>query len=299
MKPKPIARPKIGVQIEARYTSDISKELSYVLPNTLVKISAPWKYIEPSKGVYDWSGLDNQVNLIKSKGLKVIISTRTSPDWSRPSDNMAYSRCCRLPDMEYWPNYTQFIQNISKRYSPYAIEIWNEPDVETDAMPADRSWDEFLGCVGTDKADGVLYAQLFNKVYGYMKLFSRTPIWAGALMMSGASEPFIRGMSAALYKADAITFHAYPRYPDAFNMIMNKVATLNYHFYRLRTPFWCTETSYLGDGSPEHEKKQAEYVTYLNNLPSKSVKGWIHYTIANNGWEHSDLVEKNRKETCL
>ncbi len=56
-------------------------------------------------------------------------------------------------------------------------------------------------------------------------------------------------------------------------------------------PLIVTETSLLGDGSPEHEQAKADYMRWLKeHFGYLGVEAVNWYTLAGNGWQYSDLA---------
>lgn len=91
-----------------------------------VRLSAYWKWIEISKGVYDWSALDSVINRGTNRNLKMFISIGATPSWANggkadnvpPLNNTDYGDFCFAVANRYKNN------SLVKAYG-----MWNEPDV--------------------------------------------------------------------------------------------------------------------------------------------------------------------------
>ena len=91
-----------------------------------------WTAINTARGTYNWSGLDNRVNVAGQKGLQLIYTFGRTPQWA--SSNPTLSTCgygpgqCAPPaDLNDWDTY---VRAIATRYAGriHAYEIWNEPN---------------------------------------------------------------------------------------------------------------------------------------------------------------------------
>ena len=47
-----------------------------------IKQQVEWRDVEPSKGNYNWGGLDEVVAVSNSKGIRVLFSVLRSPTWA-------------------------------------------------------------------------------------------------------------------------------------------------------------------------------------------------------------------------
>jgi hypothetical protein len=92
--------------------------------------SVSWRDINPSRGVYKWSNLDNLVNLASSHGTDVVYTFGRTPAWasSNPTGycKNTYAGSCYPPaSQQYWKD---FVNAISARYAGKIKywETWNE-----------------------------------------------------------------------------------------------------------------------------------------------------------------------------
>ncbi len=122
-----------------------------------VKLWAVWNWIEPRRGVYDFSELDELVALARGHGLGVVINTipEGAPPWSlegnadalyttRNGERIVYGGPANLPSGG-WPGLCPdkeeasglaegFIEAVAAHYADEsavtAIDVWNEPHLE-------------------------------------------------------------------------------------------------------------------------------------------------------------------------
>jgi hypothetical protein len=79
----------------------------------------------PNPGDVDWSGFDGIINAANQRGLNVMLSIVTAPDWSRPGANGTHGP----PDD--FNAYADFVGMVIDRYKGkiQAIEVWNEQNL--------------------------------------------------------------------------------------------------------------------------------------------------------------------------
>lgn len=175
------------------------------------------------------------------------------------------------------------------------MEIWNEPDVWPDEIAPEAKI--FYGCWGSSIDAGRAYGELYNRVYWAVKRFMpAVQLLAGGLMRAWNHAPFMTGMSQAIKKFDAISYHAYPDTVQEFEQILQGAQAIR-ALFGARVRLWCTETSLLSDvGGAEFELNQANYFDWLTKNTRGSLSGFLWYSLANNGWRNSDLVQGGRKK---
>src|SRR5713226_2743953 len=95
-----------------------------------------WEYVEPARGVYDWSRLDDWVQTAETHGVSIIYSNDGIPAWA--VERTAISQClpvmsgssllncrARVANIQDWDN---FVTALTTRYKSKLIyELWNEP----------------------------------------------------------------------------------------------------------------------------------------------------------------------------
>ncbi len=87
-----------------------------------------WDYIETKPGVYEWSELDQVVEAITAKDLKLVLSVAKAPVWAGTGPE--HLGLPANPD-----DFKRFMDQVSQRYKGrvLAYEIWNEPNIAREA----------------------------------------------------------------------------------------------------------------------------------------------------------------------
>lgn len=274
-----VFRPRLPPQMGAQ---DETKTLHSMLPKgTYYHVNVRWDQIEPSAGNYKWDAvLDREIARAKARGLKVIIGTRASPKWARQRTDYV----CSQPRPGNYDEYAWFVVQLAKRYQPWGVEIWNEPDVKYEDVSKDW-W--IMGCWETPQQ----YADLVRVVVDKMNQSGvDTKVLGGALALEDErGYLFARDLRGI---PNFITFHAYAYWGDDFSVIEEKVWSLRSR--GVNDALIISETSYLDTTSQcldRFEKLKAEYASYVRD----GAKGWgldgvLWYTIGGNNWRCSDLT---------
>lgn len=122
-----------------------------------VKLWAVWNWIEPVRGRYDFSGLDELCGIAERRGLEVVINTipEGAPAWILPGNEDALYRTGRGELIPFggppnipsagWPGLcmdkpsaadrvASFVEAVAGRYraagNVVALDVWNEPHLE-------------------------------------------------------------------------------------------------------------------------------------------------------------------------
>ena len=88
-----------------------------------VRITLPWRELQPTRGAWEWAAPDARVREHHRAGHRVVAILSTAPEWAgsnwngtRPPANVAL--------------WTEYVSRVAARYRGQvaAYEIWNEPD---------------------------------------------------------------------------------------------------------------------------------------------------------------------------
>jgi hypothetical protein len=208
------ASPEYGtvVQIFGEPTAERDMQLVAAMGFTWIKVTMPWRAMEPQHQVYDWTESDRLVELADNYGLKIIARIADSPAWAR-ADGGNNGAVDSPPDD--YQDYANFIGAFTGHYKRdnrrvYAIEVWNEPNIN-------REW-------AMQVPDPAAYTRLLRLSYVAAKAESpRMTILNGALTPTGTwddtSQPddvFLQGMynAGAGGFFDVLSVHA-PGYKAA------------------------------------------------------------------------------------
>jgi len=131
-----------------------------------------WSTAEPREGAYDWAALatlEQELINAQQNGMDVILVVRRTPEWAQKYPG---SFCGPIRDDKI-PAFADFLYQAVRRYSfpPYNVkywQIWNEPDVDHNYVPADHMY----GCWGNSSDPyygGSYYADVLAMVYPRVK----------------------------------------------------------------------------------------------------------------------------------
>lgn len=134
-----------------------------------IKQQVRWEDIERERGNYDWAQLDFSLPIAAERGIHVMLSIVTAPEWAREQgvDTSKHGPPANPQD------YATFVSEILKRYPGmvHAVEIWNE-------MNLDREWTSVNGLNAND------YVTLLRTTYQAVKAVD-----PGVIVISGALSP--------------------------------------------------------------------------------------------------------------
>ena len=166
-----------------------------------IRVYVPWRYVETTKGQYDWSSMDVILSLAAERDMGVLAEMNTTPAWVDPDEQ--YAPGAAHPDPE---DFRDFASAVATRYGSTvsAYEIWNEPN--------------YVGFY--DPVDPTAYAELLKAVYPALKEIDptativaaglgHTPTYDNGVALSPVD--FLEGMYAAGAKGyfDALAYHPY------------------------------------------------------------------------------------------
>jgi hypothetical protein len=147
--------------------SGYSQRLNQIHPTWVRALTeGQWPIVEPMPGVWDWDSLDATV--AANSGRKIIVTAFIRPSWL--TDNS-----------QFLPQFLTYVTAMAQRYDGriYAIQIWNEPWVETVT------------------ANGLAWGDIGNPVTGNMGV--DLPVWEQTLAtLIAASKQAIRNVSSSI-----------------------------------------------------------------------------------------------------
>jgi hypothetical protein len=260
--------PILGAQLEGVSLGENEK---YIVGNW-VSVGVNWNWAEAERGQYQVKQL-----LADLDGYHLIVNVRNAPVWARSGELE-----CSGVKPENYQDYASFILYLIEEY-PYieAVELWNEPDAyHTDPVLA-----QYFGCFES----GEIYAEMVNAVAPILKAqYPDVTVVAGALLDTGQFAIDFTGNSTAY---NVLSFHHYAWYGAEWD---TQQVALEMRTYTDK-PVWMTETSLLCVGSlcnADFEQAQADYYDYMIRSGPDLI---MWYTLANNGWNNSDLVDNDRR----
>jgi hypothetical protein len=139
-RPAMAERTEYGIQIHGCGPYDLGTALDLVVEGgfTWVKQQVRWAELEGQQGDISWDCIDAVVSGAEVRGLKVLLSVNTTPDWAKPDEDSAHP----------WhpATFGVFCQQLTERYRDriHAIELFNEPNLHMEWGPF-MNPNEYLG----------------------------------------------------------------------------------------------------------------------------------------------------------
>jgi hypothetical protein len=196
---------------------------------------AAWPNVEPQKGRWDFSRLDQLVSQAESHGVEVLLPLGLSPAWAsaRPTESSGYGpgNAAEPANLSDWQDY---VRQVATRYQGrvHAYEIWNEPNLP----------DFFTGTTET-------MLQLAREAYPILK-----QVDAGVVVVSPSAtgEPGVAWLDRYLKLgggaySDVIGFHLYvtPGAPEAMVELARRVQAVMAENRVAGKPLWNTEAGWF------------------------------------------------------
>ena len=236
-----------------------------------------------------------RLNLKLGTDYRLIIGTRTCPSfYALYAGNRGSA-----PKPEHYLAFAKFIEQIYNTFHPWGVELWNEPEFTT-AEAAGMG--QYYGAWGNAGLD---YGTMVTEVYDYLRY--RTP---GMRIIAGASFGLLNTDRALTFLADAVSRGMNADYWSWHGYIWDyQVAADNIAFENLlrfsedakkifNVPQILSETAVMRrddlDDPSAFQVRQAELLQYLiDKISYTNIQGILWYTLANNGWRHTDLVRNS------
>jgi polysaccharide biosynthesis protein PslG len=174
-----------GVQVNGLVgDAKLSAELADKLHARWIKQQLQWGVFEHEQGKIDWTGFDNIINAAHERGLRVMLSIPTAPQWTHPNLQPSTPPGENDPEAIKGPPddpqaYANFIGQVIDRYKGkiQAIEVWNEQNLV-------REWR-----TNPQSIDAKAYVALLSAAYKTIK--EKDPnitVISGALSPTGVSD---------------------------------------------------------------------------------------------------------------
>lgn len=139
---------------------------------------------EPSPGEYDWSSLDQRMQLTRETGGRTVLTLCCAPDWMKGGKpgTTDWSRIEEAPDPEYFDDFAELSALAVQRYPQIErVLVWNE---------LKGFWDD-----EKNRWDYEGYTELYNKVYQAVKQVRPDVQIGGPYVVLSSLEPGSRNAS--------------------------------------------------------------------------------------------------------
>jgi beta-glucosidase/6-phospho-beta-glucosidase/beta-galactosidase len=254
--------------INSNFESDSIADLVSDLGVGWARLSIDWNRVETSKGIFDWTVPDIEIQRAMKRRLKLFITLGGTPAWANGR------RATNVPPLNRQDWY-DFVRSVAERYKHYrlvrAYGMWNEPNLK-----------EFW--TGGRKN----YINLIL-IPGYMAVKSvNETLLVGAPEMShqwtGSSEWNLkRIMESAEQYIDVLTQHYYPTKESLGTFLDKKVKP-----HRSGKEVWITECGRVACSAIAcSEDEQSHY--YLHLLTAQQARAdWITKIFPYRIWDPID-----------
>jgi len=323
--------PFFGLSLEGIPTTEDLAQAQRAGIGSIRLLAIPWDRVEPVRTdppTYRWEvlvDLEKALMAAAQAGVAPTLVVQFTPEWAQA----VAGHSCGPIRADRLDAFAQFLTAAVDRYSrpPYGIRSWelfNEPDVDPAAVPADS----VFGCWGeTEDAffGGGRYAQMLRRAYPAIKQADPgAQVILGGLLLdapNGAPATFLPGVleEGGGEFFDMLAFHGYAYYnPNLTNwdtppnspwtarggVVAGKASWLRETLQRYGQdkPLLLNEAGliwYSADEPPEEYRlAQADYIIQLYtrglalNLRSVSWYGW-----AAPAWQHMELFDPDRSPT--
>lgn len=169
--PVDVDRFELGTQVQVSY--DLMEDWANVTADQLglhwAKMQVRWEDMEPEDDAFDWYLTDLYIPTMAEKGVEVLVSVVTAPEWAR-EPGVDTSRHGPPADPA---EYAEFITALLERYPGQiqAVEVWNEQNL-------DREW------TSTGGLSAANYVTLLQAAHDAIKAVD-----PGVIVVSGALSP--------------------------------------------------------------------------------------------------------------
>ncbi len=224
-----------------------------------------WRIVNPQRGVWDWTTLDNRVK--QAGGAKVLLVLGGTPEWSArslaPTDAPWLGQGSASPPTDY-ADWDLYVTNVATRYKGRieAYQIWNEPSL---LMFWRGTPDELVEL--TRRAHDIIRRIDPNALIVAAPFLPRRKNWEANANM------YLEALARADWPVDVFSFHGYGG--DAGNpndhaeLVRSVTSYLSLSIAPQKMQLWETEVNYLQ--SPKQPvrlsvKTQTEWIarTYLD-----------------------------------
>lgn len=187
---------------------DVALDTMQAMGVTQFRMFIPWRAVEPTQGVYNWTDVDKVIDAAEERGMAVLGAVTSTPTWASDVQDSAYGTP-RDPE-----DFGDFMGELASRYGAgdgdpesariSAYEIWNEPQSFVFWSP---------------KPDPVAYTELLKAGYTAIKEVDPTGTVVGGVVTAGLTwgdvnispVEFVQTMyeSGAAGYFDALSYHPY------------------------------------------------------------------------------------------
>jgi hypothetical protein len=227
-----LQEPGMGFGIQADYITSPSVDFTQQakrLRMGWIKQQMRWGVFSPAQGQFDWTGFDRAINQAADKGLKVMLSIVTAPQWSHPNLQPTGDDpgAINAPPDDL-NAFATFVGEVVDRYpgKVHAIEIWNEQNIDAEwrAVPQAVSPEKYVEML---KLASQVIKQKDPNIIVISGALAPTGFFQGGCSAAGCDDgPYLKKMVelGALNYVDCVGVHA-----NGYNVPPDKNTTDGYN----------------------------------------------------------------------
>jgi hypothetical protein len=215
-----------------------------------------WRDLEPKRGQWDFSVLDQYISLAERNGVSVLYTLGLPPQWAsarpdEPSYTYGPGSAAEPADMAQWENY---VRTIASRYRGRieAYEVWNEPWFQEIDKPFNK--DGKAAFYSGTAAKMVELARIAYRTIKEVDPAARvlTPAFDGAQHGVKRLDLYLSLGGASV--SDAVAFHLYTGSPESMLPVIAGIQAVMDKYGIGDREIWNTETGYQTE-NPDEPKR--------------------------------------------
>jgi hypothetical protein len=232
---------------------------------------AIWKFINPARGVYDWSQLDRVFSQASAHDADVLLTLGGTPGWAamNPTDKCggAITLFCSPPSkLTHWSSWvTAVVNHVRSAWPKVAVsyEVWNEPNNI-------QYWNGTLPqlvtltrlAYQTIKSIDPTLTVACGSINGYPQFAADGFSWAIEFFNQGGG-PY----------CDVWAIHAYPNFylndpvpAEQVSLTVHRFSTILRTYGYAKMPVWNTESSWGAQSWLSKSSSRAAYILKMSSL---------------------------------
>ena len=255
---------KYGINTHVPNAEDITQCVELGVP--WIRCDFNWFQIETEKDIYNWSFIDEVVNMAQSNCLNILATLAYTPPWA------GNGKTTSIPnDINDWGNFaTAAAERYNNRITHW--EIWNEPNLDTFFDGDADDYSDLLKIASTQ----IKLINSNNKVCGpalsHQGNMGDKKFWYSWIKKIAKHSQYLDILTHHIYK-DPNWYHLW-RKLDGLTIPFYEGENLSCvkKRYFSNTDFWITETGYRTDKTNGESLQSSNYEKCMKGLNSRS---WI------------------------
>lgn len=250
-----------------------------------------WEKLEPTRGQWDFSRLDELVRLALANNVEPMLTLGITPRWasSQPGRPFVYGLGGNAPprDMADWENY---VRTVATRYKGKIrhYELWNEPTFAEQEKAGTNGGGFYAGSVDDLVEMGRIARRVIKEVSAENQLLSPGFTGDGERL-----DLFLKRGGREI--TDIVAYHFYESRPETIPWRIQQIRKVMQSNGMADHPLWDTETGFMlasqAKDGPVNVQEQAAFMSRTHVLAAAMGVERLYYY----AWE--DLVRQGDQRT--